>query len=155
MAGVRQGFDAGYFGQGRAVMEFEAELGRYLGAEQVVATNTGTSALHLALDALGIGNGDEVIVPSLTFVASFQAIAATGATAVPCDVTADTLLMDVGDAERRITPKTRALLPVHYAGNLCDMEAPLKLQQQRGAPHLEETAPTLDSTYPPRKLGHV
>ncbi len=153
MAGVRQVFDAGYFGQGRAVMEFEAELGRYVGADQVVATNTGTSALHLALDALGIGNGDEVIVPSLTFVASFQAIAATGATAVPCDVAADTLLMDVGDAERRITPKTRALMPVHYAGNLCDMEALLKLKAQRGVRIVEDAAHAFGSTYRGRKLG--
>lgn len=153
MAGVRQVFDAGYFGQGRAVTEFEAELGRYVGAEQVVATNTGTSALHLALDALGIGNGDEVIVPSLTFVASFQAIVATGATAVPCDVTADTLLMDVGDAERRITPKTRALMPVHYAGNLCDMEALLKLKAQRGVRIVEDAAHAFGSTYRGRKIG--
>src|SRR5260370_32162413 len=112
MAGVRQVFDAGYFGQGRAVMEFEAELGRYVGAEQVVATNTGTSALHLALDALGIGNGDEVIVPSLTFVPSFQAIAATGTTARPWDGPGHPLLLAVGGAGPGITTKTRTPMPL-------------------------------------------
>ena len=153
LAGVREVFDAGYFGLGRAVTEFEAELKRYVGAEHVVATNTGTSALHLALDALGIGNGDEVILPSLTFVASFQAIAATGATPVPCDVTPDTLLMDVGDAERKITPRTRALMPVHYAGNPCDMEALLKLKEQRGVRIVEDAAHAFGSTYRGRKAG--
>jgi dTDP-4-amino-4,6-dideoxygalactose transaminase len=153
LAGVREVFDAGYFGLGRAVTEFEAELKRYVGAEHVVATNTGTSALHLALDALGIGNGDEVIVPSLTFVASFQAIAATGARPVPCDVTPDTLLMDVGDAERKITPRTMALMPVHYAGNPCDMEALLKLKERRGVRIVEDAAHAFGSTYRGRKVG--
>ena len=74
LAAVREVFAAGYFGHSAPVVEFEQALGKYLGAAHVVAVNTGTSALHLALDAIGIGPGDEVVVPSLTYVACFQAI---------------------------------------------------------------------------------
>lgn len=150
---VRQVFDAGYFGHNSTVLEFEAALKRYLGAEHVVATNTGTSALHLALDALGVGKGDEVIVPSLTFVASFQAICATGATPVPCDVTPDTLLMDVDDTERRITPRTKAVMPVHYAGNSCDLDALYRIAQKHGIGVVEDAAHAFGSTYNGRRIG--
>src|SRR5579863_2508462 len=132
VAGVRQVFDTGYFGLSSPVLEFESALKSYLGADQVVATNTGTSALHLALDALGIGKGDEVIVPSLTFVASFQAIALTGAIPVACDVAPETLLMDLADVDRRVTPRTKALMPIHYTGNPCDMDALLNLAKRHG-----------------------
>ena len=150
---VRQVFDTGYFGHSSTVLEFESMLKRYLGAEYVVATNTGTSALHLALEALGIGKDDEVIVPSLTFVASFQAIFATGATPVPCDVAPDTLLMDVNDAERRITPRTKALMPVHYTGNSCDMDALRRIAHNRDIRVLEDAAHAFGSTYNGRRIG--
>ncbi|MGH9685845.1 MAG: DegT/DnrJ/EryC1/StrS family aminotransferase [Candidatus Acidiferrales bacterium] len=150
---VRQVFDTGYFGHSSTVLEFEAALKRYLGAEHVVATNTGTSALHLTLETLGIGKGDEVIVPSLTFVASFQAVFATGATPVPCDVAPDTLLMDIGDAERRITPRTKALMPVHYTGNSCDMDALHRIAKSHGLRVVEDAAHAFGSTYIGRRIG--
>jgi dTDP-4-amino-4,6-dideoxygalactose transaminase len=153
LAAVRHVFDGGYFGMGSQVFEFEAALRNYLGAAEVVATNTGTSALHLALDALGIGEGDEVIVPSLTFVASFQAIHATGATPVPCDVTPGTLLIDLADAERRITPKTKALMPVHYAGNPCDMDALHALKERYRLRIVEDAAHAFGATFKGRKIG--
>jgi len=155
VAGVRQVFDTGYFGLSSPVLEFEAALKKYLGADHVVATNTGTSALHLALDAAGIGHGDEVIVPSLTFVASFQAIAQTGATPVACDVAPDTLLMDLADVERRITPKTKAVMPIHYSGNPCDMDNLLDLAKRRGLRIVEDAAHAFGSTYKGRKIGSV
>jgi perosamine synthetase len=153
LAALRPVFAYGYFGQGAQVAEFETALKNYLGAEYVLATNTGTSALHLALDALGIREGDEVIVPSLTFVASFQAIRATGATPVACDIVADTLLMDLADAESRITRRTKALMPVHYAGSPCDPDALLRIRERYGIRIVEDAAHAFGSTYKGRRIG--
>ena len=153
LAAVRDAFEYGYFGLAARVLEFEEALKQYLGAEHVVATNTGTAALHLALDALGIGRGDEVIVPSLTYVAAFQAIAATGATPIACDVEPDTLLMDLGDAEARITERTRALMPVHYAGSPCDMDALLELGERHKLRIVDDAAHAFGTTHKGRKIG--
>ena len=150
---VKEAFDYGYFGFSYKVLEFEEELKKYLGADYVLATNTGSSALHLALDALGIRRGDEVIVPSLTYVAAFQAISATGATPVPCDVYADTLLLDIDDARKRITSRTRAIMPVHYAGNPCNMDTLLEMKKEYGLRIVEDAAHALGSSYKGRKIG--
>lgn len=153
LAEVEAAFAYGYFGMAAKVTEFEAELARYLQATHVIATNNGTDALHLAIDALGIGSGDEVIVPSLTFVASFQAVSATGATPVACDVRQDDLLMDVQDVMRRITPRTKAIMPVHYASNPCDMDALLDLGKHRNIRIIEDAAHALGSDYKGRRIG--
>lgn len=150
---LRSALEEGYFGHGRLVLAFEKALQDYLGAPQVVAVSSGTAALHLALVALGIGPGDEVVVPSLTFLACFQAIAATGALPVPCDVQADTLLMDLGDVERKIGPATRVLMPVHYAGNPCDLEGIYTLAERCGLRVVEDAAHALGSSYQGRKIG--
>ena len=94
-----------------------------------MATNTGTSALHLALEALGVKAGDEVIVPSLTFVASFQAISVVGAVPIPCDVYPDTLLMDMNSVKEKISNRTKVIMPVHYGGNPCDMNTLLEIKK--------------------------
>lgn len=153
LAEVKEAFEYGYFGLAYKVLQFEEELKKFLGAEHVVAVNTGTSALHLALDALGIGKGDEVIVPSLTFVASFQVIAATGATPVPCDIYPDTLLIDIEDVRKKITPRTRAIMPVHYAGNPCEMDELLRIYQEYGIRIVEDAAHALGSEYKGKKIG--
>ncbi len=147
--------ERGYYGHAEAVVELEAALAAYLGAEawQVVCVSSGTAALHLALDALGVGAGDEVIVPSLTFVASFQAVSATGATPRACDVDADTLLMDIDDVARLITPRTRALMPVHYGGRPVDLE---RLGALAAAHHLrivEDAAHAFGSRADGRLIG--
>lgn len=153
LARVKEAFDYGYFGLAGMVLEFEEELKKYLGAQQVVTTNNCTSALHLALDALGIGEGDEVIVPSLTFIGSFQAISVTGAAPVPCEVYPDTLCMDIADVRKRITLKTKAVIPVHYAGNPCDMDALLKIAKEHDIRIVEDAAHALGSYYKGRKIG--
>ena len=150
---VKSAFEYGYFGLAFKVDEFEEALKSYFGASYVVATNTGTTALHLALDALGIGPGDEVIVPSFTYVASFQAISATGAKPVSCDIHQDTLLMDVGDVESRLSAKTKAVMPVHYAGNPCDMDALCELRDRHGFRIVEDAAHAFGSTYKAKKIG--
>lgn len=153
LAEVKEAFNYGYFGLAYKVLEFEEQLKKYLGAKYVTATNTGTSALHLALDGIGIGEGDEVIVPSLTFVASFQAISATGAAPIPCDIYPDTLLMDIEDVRKRITPRTRAIMPVHYAGNPCNMDALMKISEKHGIRIVEDAAHAFGSYYRGRKIG--
>ncbi|MFC1904258.1 DegT/DnrJ/EryC1/StrS family aminotransferase [Chloroflexota bacterium] len=153
LAGVKEALDYGYFGLSYKVFEFEEELGKYLGTKHVVATNTGTSALHLALDALAIGDGDEVIVPSLTFVGSFQAISAVRATPVPCDIYPDTLLADIDDIRGKITKKTKAIMPVHYAGNLCNMDALMKISEENGIRIVEDAAHAFGSYYHGRRIG--
>ena len=106
----------GRLGMGSFVALFEQDLSRYIGGNRhVVCVNTGTAALHLALQACGIGAGDEVLVPTITYLASFQAISATGATPVACDVREADCSLDVADAARRLTHRTRAIMPVHYA----------------------------------------
>lgn len=153
LTAVREAFEYGYFGLAAKVLEFEEALKDYLGARHVVATNTGTAALHLALDALGIGRGDEVIVPSLTYVAAFQAIAATGAIPIACDIEPDTLLMDLADAERRITPRTKALMPMHYAGSPINIEAVLSLTRRHNLRVVDDAAHAFGSTYKGQKIG--
>ena len=107
----------GYLGTGAETQLFEQELAAFFGGGVAVAcVVNGTAALHLALQASGLGEGDEVLVPTLTYVASFQAIRACGASAVACDVEENDGLLDLVDAARRITSRTRAVMPVHYAG---------------------------------------
>lgn len=151
---MREVFDLRWFGIGSKVFEFEQKVQEFLGTDRtVIAVNSGTAALHLALVGLGIGPGDEVIVPSLTFVASFQAVTATGARGVACDVDPDTLLLSIDDAERRITPATRAIMPVHYCGNPCDLDRLLEIGRRRGLAIVEDAAHAFGSFYKGRPVG--
>jgi len=153
LASVKTVFSSGWLGLGAQVLEFEQELQKFLGAKHAVCTNTGTTAIHLALDALGIGKGDEVIVPSFTFVATLQAIAQTGAKPVFCDIHADTLNTDARDAAQRITKKTKAIVPVHYRGIPCDMDAIHALAQEYNLHVVEDAAHAFGSSYKKKKIG--
>ena len=152
--GVVEVFETiGWLGMGSKVFEFEEALKDFLGVHNVVAVNTGTSALHIALDALGIGPGDEVIIPSLTYVASFQAVSATGATPIACDIDPDTLLIDLDDMCQRITRRTKAIMPVHYVGNPCDMGTLLEIKEKTGIRIVEDAAHAFGSLYKGHKIG--
>lgn len=153
LAEVRKVFESGWLGMGSVVFEFEKAIGAYLGAEKVVAVNTGTSAMHIALDALGIWEGDEVIVPSLTFGATVQVILACRATPVFCEVNPRTLNLDMDDVRRRITPRTKAIIPVHYGGLSCDMDELLALKAEKGIRIVEDAAHAFGSLYKGRKIG--
>ena len=118
---VNEVLDSEFLGMGTYVAQFEKLLSDYFG-RTAVCVNSGTAALQLALEALDIGPGDEVIVPSLTYVASFQAISATGAKPIACDVD-DKGLMTVRLAQQCLSGKTKAIMPVHYAGQPCDLHA--------------------------------
>ena len=108
---------------GPKVAEFEEALARYVGAKYAVAVSSGTAALHCAMYALGIGPGHEVIVPTMTFAASANCVVYQGGTPVFVDVAPDTLLIDPKDVERKITPQTKAIIAVDYAGQPCDYDA--------------------------------
>lgn len=153
LASVKVVFDSGWLGMGAQVFEFEQALQKFLGAKHAICTNTGTTALHLALDTLGIGKGDEVIVPSFTFVATIQAITQTGAKPVFCDIHADDLNIDPADAKKRITRKTRAILPVHYRGIPCDMDAIRSLADKNNLHIIEDAAHAFGSSYKGKRIG--
>lgn len=150
---VKKVFDSGWLGLGSTVFEFENVLKEYLGAKNVIAVNTGTTALHIALDAFGVGVGDEVIVPSLTFCASIQAITALRAIPVFCEVYPNSLNIDIEDVKNRITPKTKAIMPVHYCGNACDMDALLAIGKEKNIIIVEDAAHAFGSLYKGRKIG--
>lgn len=150
---VRQVFDSRWLGMGSATKEFEDKLCEFLGAKHVIAVNTGTSALHMALDAINLQPGAEVILPSLTFVAAVQAVIAVGARPVFCEVCPDTLNMDVQDALRRVTDRTQVIMPVHYGGLACDMDELLTFGRERRIWIVEDAAHAFGSTYKGRKVG--
>ncbi len=154
LAAVAEVFASGYLGMGEEVRQFEAELAAFLGGgREVVATSSGTSAMHLACAVAGLGPGDEVLVPALTFVASFQAIAATGARPVACDILPRSGLLDLADAERRRTPRTRAVLPVHYAGYAGNLDEILDYARRHGLRVIEDAAHAFGSRRAGRLVG--
>ncbi len=116
-------FKSGWLGEGHVTELFEKALGEFTGARHIVAVNTGTSALHLALHALGAGPGDEVVLPSMTFVSDPQAVLMCGARPVFCDIEENTLNVDPHKIKPLLTPKTRAVMPTDFAGLPCDVRA--------------------------------
>jgi len=144
--------DREYLGMGDEVRRFEEALTRYFG-RPAVCVNTGTAALHLALQACGIGADNDVLVPSLTYIASFQAISATGARPIACDIDPVTLTLDWRDAERRITPNTKAIMPVHYSGGVGALDAIYDFAQRRGLRVIEDAAHAFGTDYQGRRVG--
>jgi perosamine synthetase len=141
--------------QGSYLRKFEAAFAEYLGVEHAIAVTNGTVALHLALVALGIGPGDEVIVPDLTFAASASAVVHAGATPVLVDVERRTWTLDVEKAAAAITPRTRAIMPVHLYGQPADMDAIRVLADRHGLLVVEDAAEALGSTWKGRKVGSL
>src|SRR4051794_12969828 len=147
LAAVKEVFDSRWLGLGKVTEEFENALSEGVGGRHVVATNTGTTAMHLALAAMGIGPGDDVIIPSLTFVATAQAVTTAGANVVLCDVRDDTLNVDVDALEAARTPATRAVIPVHYRGLPAELGPILEWAEQHGIRVVEDAAHAFGSTY--------
>lgn len=126
---------------------FEAKLAKYLDAPGIVALNSCTAGLHVGLVALGIGPGDEVIVPAMTFCATANVVEHVGARPVLVDVCPDTLNMDPEAVARAITPRTKAIIPVHYAGHPVDLDPIFDLAQKRGLVVMEDAAHALPAKY--------
>lgn len=141
------------FSSGAKVKEFESQWAWLVGVQHAVACNNGTSALHLAMLALGIGPGDEVLVPDLTFVATANAVSYTGARPVFVDVDPHTWTMDPADAERKITPRTKGLIPVHLYGVPCPLARLWALAQAKGLWVVEDCAEAHGATYAGQVVG--
>ncbi|MDP9276337.1 MAG: DegT/DnrJ/EryC1/StrS family aminotransferase [Chloroflexota bacterium] len=144
---------SGWVTQGPKVAEFEKAVAAYVGAKHGIATTSCTTGLHLALATIGVGPGDEVIVPSFTFIASANAILYTGATVVFCEIDPRTFNADPADIEKRITKKTKALMPVDQIGLGCDIDAINDIAKRHGIDVVEDAAPTIGGTYKGRRVG--
>lgn len=144
----------GFLGMGTEVDAFERELRVFIGGDrEVICVNSGTAALHLAVQGCGIGPGDEVLVPTLTFVASFQAISAAGATPVACDVRESDCWIDLADAERRITARTRAIMPVHYGSGSGDLDGLYRFAEKHRLRVIEDAAHAFGCTFRGARIG--
>ena len=137
---------------GSDVQQFEEALSEFFVRPAVCVVN-GTAAIHLALQSCGIGHGDEVLVPSLTYLASFQAISATGAKPVACDIDPETFLLDLSAAEKRITARTKAIMPVHYTGGVGDLDAVYNFGKKYNLRVVEDAAHAFGTTFLGKKIG--
>jgi dTDP-4-amino-4,6-dideoxygalactose transaminase len=145
---------SGWWSMGPRVAEFERAFAEFSGARHAFAVSNGTAALHLALVACGCGPGDEVVLPSLNFVAAANSIAHTGATPVFCDIKgAGDLNLDPDDLESAVTPRTKALLVLHYGGHPCDMARILEIARARGLAVIEDAAHAPGATWRGRACG--
>jgi len=143
---------------GRKGMEFERRFAEWQGSRYAIAVSSGTAALHVALSALGIGPGDEVIVPSYTFIATSFAVVQAGAVPRFADVNLEDHCISVESAERLINERTRAIIPVHLYGNVCDMDPILELARKYNLWVIEDNAEAFGGVYKGRKtgtLGHI
>ncbi len=145
--------DQGYLGMGVFVREFEEKLREYLEAKHVICVNSGTAALHLALMGLGLQSGDEVLVQSLTYIATFQAITAAGAKPVPCEVNPETCTIDLKDAEKKLTDRTKAIIPVHYASRVGELDRIYDFAREHKLRVIEDAAHAFGTVYKGKKVG--
>lgn len=145
--------DSGFITEGKKTRELEAELAKYFGVPHALVVNNATAALTIALLGLGIGHGDEVIVPDFTFIATANAVSLCGATPIFADVTRETFTLNLSDVERRITRRTKAIIPVHLNGRACDMTGLAKLADENGLALVEDAAQAMGSAHNGRFLG--
>jgi perosamine synthetase len=138
---------------GPLVEKFETEFAACVGAAHAVAVSNGTAALHASIHALGVGPGDEVIVPAMTFAASANCVVYQGGTPVFADVEEDTLLLDPRQVEAKITPRTRAVMAVDYAGQPCDYDALREIAAHHGLALVDDASHSLGGSYRGRPVG--
>jgi perosamine synthetase len=139
--------------KGKFISQFEDKFAAYIGVKHATTVSNGTVAIHLALLALGIGSGDEVIVPTLTYIASVNAIVYTGATPVFVDSVADTWQMDPEDVKRKITPRTKAVMAVHLYGHACDMPALKQICEENDLFLIEDCAEAIGTKWGDKYVG--
>ena len=146
---------SGWLTMGQKTFEFERQFAAYVGAPHAVAVSTGTAALHLALEAVGIKPGDEVLLPTTTFTATAEVVCHLGARPVLVDIESGSMNIDVADAKRRITARTKAIIPVHFAGVPCEMEEIRQLAAAHQLHVVEDAAHALPSSYRGTPIGAV
>jgi dTDP-4-amino-4,6-dideoxygalactose transaminase len=152
-AGIRHVIDSGMFIHGKEVGEFESAAAKYLGVRHAIACASGTDALQIAMMALGIRPGDEVITTPFTFVATAETIGILGAKPVYVDIQPDSFNIDPGRIEQVITPRTKAIIPVHLYGQPADMDAIMSVSRSRHIPVIEDAAQAMGATYQGKKIG--
>jgi len=145
--------ESGWIGTGPRVAHFERDFAEYKSTPHAAAVSSCTAAMHLSVLAAGIGDGDEVITTPMTFCATVNAIVHAGATPVLADVEPQTMNIDPGQVEARITSKTRAILPVHFAGRACNMDALCEIADRHGLKLIEDCAHAIETEYHGRKTG--
>jgi perosamine synthetase len=146
---------SGWLTTGPKVERFQQEFAKAVNARHAIAVNSATAALHLALEAIGVGPGDEVIIPAYTFAATGEVVTYLGACPVLADCREDTLNIDAGTIESQLTSRSKAILPVHIAGQACDMEPILELARARGLGVIEDAAHSLPASYKGRPVGAI
>ena len=146
---------SGWLTTGAKVKQFEGEFAEFIGARHALAVNSCTAALHLALEAIGVGEGDEVITTPMTFTATAAVIEHLRARPVFVDCEPGTLNLDASAIERHLTRKTRAILPVHFAGQPCDMDAIGTIARQHGLAVIEDAAHAIPARYHGRLIGSI
>jgi dTDP-4-amino-4,6-dideoxygalactose transaminase len=152
---VLETLESGWITTGPRAHQLAERVAALAGAKHGLAVNSATGALHLALVALGVGRGDEVVTSAYTFAACVNVIEHVGATPVLADVEADTLCIDPRSVERVITPRTRVLLPVDYAGHPCDIDALMALARARGLRVVDDAAHALGASWRGRPVGSM
>lgn len=146
---------SGWLSMGPKTIRFEEEFNKYIGSKRSIAVSSWTAAGHLALEAFGIQRDDEVIVPTMTFPATAEIVCYFGAKPVIVDVEEDTLNISLKEIEKALTPKTKAIIPVHYGGQPCDMDEIMELAKQHNLKVLEDAAHSLPAYYKGRKIGTI
>jgi dTDP-4-amino-4,6-dideoxygalactose transaminase len=144
---------SGWLTTGPRVREFEAAFAKYIGSEHAVALGSCTAALNLALAAIGIGEADEVIIPTMTFASTAEVVLYFKARPVLVDCAPGTFHIDPQQIERAITSRTKAIIPVHYAGHACDMDAILDIAQRHGLKVIDDAAHALPARYRGKMVG--
>jgi dTDP-4-amino-4,6-dideoxygalactose transaminase len=144
---------SGWLTMGPRTVSFEEELARYVGAEHAIAVSSCTAALHLALEACGVGPGDEVLLPTLTFTATAEVVTYLQARPVLVDSDPRQMNLCLKDAERKLSPRTKAIIPVHFAGHPCDMAAMQAFARGHGLKVVEDAAHALPAKYHGRMIG--
>jgi len=153
---LAKAIDSGFVSSvGPFVGEFESRFAQYLDAPKAVATQSGTAALHMALHEIGIKSGEEVVVPALTFVATANPVIYLGATPVFVDVDRKTWNIDPQEIKKKITKRTKAIVPVHLYGNPCDMDAIMDIAQKNGLFVIEDATESLGATYKGKHTGTI
>jgi dTDP-4-amino-4,6-dideoxygalactose transaminase len=155
IAAVEKVLRSGWLTTGPVTIEFEKEFAKYIGCKHALAVNSGTSALQLALDAIGLKRDDEVLVPTYTFTATAEVVTYFGAKPVLCDSVPEGFNIDPEDAERRITRKTKAIIPVHLGGEPCDMDAVRSLAVRHNLHVIEDAAHALPASFGGKRVGTI
>lgn len=153
LAEIAQVLESGYLTQGPKAAAFEATVADLTGVDSAFATSSATTGLHLALRALGVGEGDEVIIPDFSFPATANVVVQQGAVPVFVDISLTDFGMDPALLEQAITPRTKAIMPVHAFGLVCDMDPILEIAARHGLPVIEDAACALGATYHGRHAG--